>query len=121
MTRPTDMPVTGPAATTRLAVYGTLAPGQINHDQLAHLSGCWTKGSVRGQLVNHGWGADHGCPGLRLDGASGLIDVSILTSDDLPSFWKTLDAFEGDGYRRVVTQAQTEHGALDVHIYEVKL
>jgi hypothetical protein len=51
----------------RLAVYGTLAPGRPNHHQLNSLSGRWIKGTVRGQLLQEGWGAELGYPGIVLD------------------------------------------------------
>jgi len=41
---------------TRLATYGTLAPGRPNHGQLTGLSGRWLVGHVRGSLVQAGWG-----------------------------------------------------------------
>src|SRR5262245_49733801 len=37
-------------ATTRLASYGTLAPGKPNHHQLYPLKGRWLRGVVRGHL-----------------------------------------------------------------------
>jgi gamma-glutamylcyclotransferase (GGCT)/AIG2-like uncharacterized protein YtfP len=38
----------------RLAVYGSLAPGQANHHQLAGLAGEWRSGVVRGWLTASG-------------------------------------------------------------------
>jgi gamma-glutamylcyclotransferase (GGCT)/AIG2-like uncharacterized protein YtfP len=64
----------------RLIVYGTLAPGRSNADQLAGLNGDWTKGFVRGHLVQSGWGADEGYPGLTLDPTGPKVAVQILES-----------------------------------------
>ncbi len=108
-----------PSANTRLAIYGSLAPGQANHDQLAGLKGDWRQGTVRGRLVESGWGATIGYPGLVLDPSAEIIDVHIFESSDLPDHWSRLDAFEGTGYRRVVTQVSTIDGDLDASIYEV--
>ena len=82
-------------ADRRLATYGTLAPGRINHHQVAGLAGEWTAGRVRGRLLDEGWGAALGCPGLILDPHGPTIPVEILTAADLPDHWARLDAFEG--------------------------
>jgi hypothetical protein len=60
------------APQTRLATYGTLAPGHENHGQLSDLSGRWLVGHVRGSLVEAGWGAKLGYPGMILDLAIAL-------------------------------------------------
>ena len=81
------------SADTRLATYGTLAPGRVNHDQLADLIGYWRQGTVRGRLVEAGWGAKLGYPGLILDPSGHVIDVHIFESPELPNHWPRLDAF----------------------------
>ena len=50
------MPNSKKSADTRLATYGTLAPGRDNNEQLADLKGFWQQGTVRGRLVEAGWG-----------------------------------------------------------------
>ena len=107
------------SADTRLATYGTLAPGRVNNHQLADLEGFWRQGTVRGRLVDAGWGAKFGCPGLILDPLGHAVDVHVFESPDLPLHWLHLDAFEGDGYRRVVTRVSTAEGDLDVSIYVI--
>jgi gamma-glutamylcyclotransferase (GGCT)/AIG2-like uncharacterized protein YtfP len=99
--------------TTRLATYGTLAPGRHNHHQLAALQGRWRKGTVRGTLVDAGWGAALGCPGLVLDPLGPRVEVDLLDSPDLPAHWARLDAFEGAGYRRALTRVQTAQDAAE--------
>lgn len=106
-------------AETRLATYGTLAPGRVNSGQLADLTGCWRQGSVRGRLVEAGWGAELGYPGLILDPSGQVIEVHLFESPELPNHWPRLDAFEGAGYRRVVTQVSTLDGDLDASIYVI--
>jgi gamma-glutamylcyclotransferase (GGCT)/AIG2-like uncharacterized protein YtfP len=106
-----------PTAEMRLAVYGTLAPGRVNHHQLAGLNGDWRRGSVRGHLVEAGWGATLGFPALSLDPDGPVVDVLLFESPDLPAHWERLDAFEGDGYRRVVTMVRTDDGDVDACIY----
>ena len=107
------------AADTRLATYGTLVPGRVNHHQLADLKGQWQQGSVKGRLVEAGWGAKLGYPGLILDLSGQTIDVDVFESSELSNHWLRLDAFEGAGYRRVVTQVCTLDGDLDASIYVI--
>ncbi len=86
------------SADTRLATYGTLAPGRVNNDRLADLKGFWRQGTVRGRLVEAGWGAELGYPGLILDPSGQVIEVYIFESSELPNHWLRLDEFEGVGY-----------------------
>lgn len=105
------------ATDTRLATYGTLAPGRVNHHRLAGLNGRWRQGTVRGRLVDAGWGAALGCPGLVLDPRGAVVEVHLFESLDLLERWPRLDAFEGTGYRRVVTPVRTADGDLPAWIY----
>lgn len=66
-----------------------------------------------------GSGAELGFPGLILDPSGPDIEVHIFESADLRDHWPRLDAFEGAGYRRVVTRVHTDDGALDVSIYVI--
>jgi len=104
-------------ASCRLATYGTLAPGQPNHHQLAGLSGRWRLGHVKGTLVQAGWGASLGYPALVLDSDGSEIELEVFESADLPDHWARLDAFEGSEYQRVVTTVYTARGDVDASIY----
>jgi gamma-glutamylcyclotransferase (GGCT)/AIG2-like uncharacterized protein YtfP len=104
-------------ADTRLASYGTLALGRVNHHQLAELNGHWQRGTVQGRLIDSGWGAALGFPGLILDPSGPLVEVHLFESLELPDHWSRLDEFEGPGYRRVVTQVRTPEGYLGACIY----
>jgi gamma-glutamylcyclotransferase (GGCT)/AIG2-like uncharacterized protein YtfP len=106
-------------AETRLAVYGTLAPGQVNHHEVADLKGEWLQGTVNGHRFEVGWGAALGFPGLILDPSGPLVTVYLLESFDLPANWARLDEFEGPGYRRVVTTVRLATGEPDAYIYEL--
>lgn len=103
----------------RLATYGTLAPGRVNYDQLAGLDGHWRQGTVRGRLVEAGWGAKLGYPGLVLDPSGQDVEVHVFESSELPDHWLRLDAFEGAGYRREVTWVWTADGDLEASIYVI--
>ena len=106
-------------ADSRLATYGTLSPGRENHDELSRLKGSWRKGTVKGKLVDAGWGASLGYPGLVLDPNATPVEVFLFESPDLPDHWRRLDEFEGAGYRRVLTQVRTPDGDVDAYIYVV--
>jgi gamma-glutamylcyclotransferase (GGCT)/AIG2-like uncharacterized protein YtfP len=109
------------ASICRLAVYGTLAPGRPNHHQLRGLSGCWIEGTVRGELLQEGWGAELGYPGLVLDPDGPTVGVQLFDSPDLPDHWTRLDEFEGSAYRRTVTAVSTAEGDLLASIYVLAL
>lgn len=105
------------APDTRLAIYGTLAPGRVNHHQISDLTGQWQRGTVRGKLLASGWGAALGFPGLILDPLGPAVDVHLFESAELAEHWARLDEFEGDGYQRVVTTVNTEEGERSAWIY----
>lgn len=105
------------ASHTRLLVYGTLAPGEVNHHHLRPLAGTWGRATIRGHLDPTGWGAAHGCPGFIPDPGGAEADVHLFISDDLPAHWKRLDAFEEADYCRTVIVAQTESGPCRACIY----
>ncbi|MEE9328710.1 MAG: gamma-glutamylcyclotransferase family protein [Parvularculaceae bacterium] len=99
------------SAATRLATYGTLGPGRPNHHQLADLDGNWHWGTIRGRLVEAGWGAQAGFPGLVLDPTGDVVELDIFTSSDLPDHWARLDAFEGAEYQRVIINVTRDRGS----------
>ena len=105
------------SAPIRLATYGSLAPGEINHYQLSSLLGHWQRGKVHGRLTDSGWGSALGFPGLILDPLGPAVDVYLFESQDLLNHWARLDEFEGEGYQRVVTEVDTEQGTLSAYIY----
>jgi gamma-glutamylcyclotransferase (GGCT)/AIG2-like uncharacterized protein YtfP len=104
-------------AETRLATYGSLAPGRPNHGQLSDLPGRWIVGHVAGSLVEAGWGAELGYPGLVPDPEGSPVEVFVFESAELPHHWQRLDAFEGAGYRRVTVDVFTAEGLLPASIY----
>ena len=88
-------------ARQRLAVYGSLAPGQPNHHHVADIPGTWQRGWVEGLLSDAGWGAAQGFPGIRLQRSGPRVDVHLLESATLAEHWDRLDELEGQEYRRV--------------------
>lgn len=100
----------------RLAVYGTLAPGGPNARVLADIAGTWTTGTVVGTRFDDGW---QGYPGVVL-GGDGTVPVHVLTAPGLAPHLARLDAFEGPGYRRVVTPVRLAGGGrVDAWVYEL--
>ena len=104
-------------AATRLASYGSLAPGKVNNHQLDGPRGHWIPGTVNGKLFEGGWGSALGFPALILDPSAPEVPVHVFESPDLPAHWSRLDEFEGSSYRRVVTSIRTAQGDLSAHIY----
>lgn len=104
---------------TRLAAYGTLQPGRSNHHQMDGMAGDWRPGVVRGHFHANGWGAALGYPGLILDPDGPEVAVVVFTSPDLPAQLGRLDAFEGDGYRRVAVTVATSEGPVEAWLYEL--
>lgn len=86
----------------RLAVYGTLAPGQPNHHIVAPLEGAWTDGLIEGDLVPVGWGAALGYPAFRPRVGGAAVAVQVLTAPLLATAWPNLDRFEGPEYQRIL-------------------
>jgi gamma-glutamylcyclotransferase (GGCT)/AIG2-like uncharacterized protein YtfP len=105
----------------RLFVYGTLAPGRPNAHVLADVPGTWEPATVTGTLHPEGWGAAAGYPGIILDEHGSTVDGLIFTSETLAEHWARLDAFEGEGYERVLTTATRRDGTtVDAHIYALR-
>lgn len=94
----------------RLFVYGTLAPGRSNAHVLAPLNGTWQAATARGLLLATGWAATEGYPALKLDPQGPVVEGLLFSSPALGGFWPELDAFEGEGYRRVTTTVTLPDG-----------
>lgn len=106
--------------TERLFVYGTLAPGRINAHVMADIPGQWEPASVTGTLLQEGWGAAQGFPGIVLDEHGAPVPGLVFSSDHLAEHWARLDEFEGEGYRRVLTTATLADGRrVQAYIYSL--
>lgn len=98
------------AVPQRLFVYGSLQPDGPNEHVLSRLTGSWRAASVRGRLVQDGWGSALGFPGLVLDDSAAAVPGSLLSSEELASKWAELDAFEGEEYERVTAEVKLDSG-----------
>ncbi|CAI1733042.1 gamma-glutamylcyclotransferase [Serratia proteamaculans] len=104
-----------------LFVYGTLGPGRPNAHIMESIGGSWEEGSVGGTLLNEGWGADMGYPGIVLDNSGNKVEGFLFHSDNLADRWSSLDEFEGEGYERVSVKVTTVSGDIvDSFIYMLK-
>ena len=70
----------------------------------------WNAAFVRGELLESGWGASFGYPCLRLDTHGEPVRGQIFASANLAANWSVMDAFEGEQYTRVLTDAELEEG-----------
>ncbi len=104
-----------------LFVYGTLGPGRPNEHVLEAIGGSWETATVNGALRHSGWGAELGYPGIDLDENGREIEGFLFTSRNLSDRWAELDAFEGEGYKRVLTKAKLKDGNIvNAHIYTLR-
>lgn len=102
----------------RLFVYGTLAPGKANHGVLENVPGAWEVATLKGKLLDEGWGADLGCPGIVPSKDGEEVEGHLLTSARLSEYWAILDEFEGSGYKRVPVRVKVKSGAmLEAYVY----
>lgn len=108
--------------TSRLLVYGTLAPGRPNEHVLAGLPGAWEPASITGTLVHQGWGAALGFPGVIVDEhGPDRVNGLLFTSDRLDEHWQRLDELEGEGYERVRTRVRVAEGRVeDAYVYVLR-
>ena len=105
---------------TRLAIYGTLAPGRQNHWVLDGLAGEWSDGFVRGTLRLAGWAATHGYPGLLWNPEGERVAVKLFESADLPQHWERIDAFEGANYPRRLIPVEQDGRLTIANIYTLR-
>ncbi|MDJ0777018.1 MAG: gamma-glutamylcyclotransferase family protein [Gammaproteobacteria bacterium] len=94
----------------RLFVYGTLAPGRPNHVVLEQIPGYWEKATLKGNLLDEGWGSEFGCPGIVPSEDGEEVEGYVFSSDHLRNHWPMLDEYEGTGYRRVPVLVKVESG-----------
>jgi len=98
-----------------LVVYGTLAPGRVNYNQVEHIVGTWRDDVyVEGEFVTSGWAVEFGYPMIRWKPGSSHVASYLLTSEMLPAYWPDLDRFEGSEYCRILVPVFDEHGLVTV-------
>ena len=106
----------------RLFVYGTLAPSRPNHHILEGIEGSWQPATLRGRLLEEGWAADMGFPGLVLEEPGQDVKGFVFSSSRLSEHWPMLDDFEGEGYERVVATVRLDdRRQVEVFVYALRL
>ena len=102
----------------RLFIYGSLQPGGPNEHVLTAIGGEWASAIVKGSLVEGGWGASMGFPGLLIDDDGSDVHGHVFSSPNLTQNWDYLDEFEGEEYERVVTSATLNSGEqVEAYVY----
>ena len=84
---------------------------------LRELDGVWTRGTVRGHLIERDWGTAAGFPEIVVVESGPEVEVHIFTSRDLPDHWGTLDEFEGSEYKRIPTWVRSGGTDVAAHLY----
>ena len=100
---------------TRLIVYGSLAPGEVNAFMLAGLVGEWHPCRIRGRM-----GTYLGFKSFRYDPQGPEHPAWLLVSAELTGALCDLDAFEGDDYERLIIPARLTGGWVMAQVYEGK-
>jgi gamma-glutamylcyclotransferase (GGCT)/AIG2-like uncharacterized protein YtfP len=81
-------------AMQRLFVYGTLAPGRANHRVLKSIPGSREAATLRGNLLQEGWGVAMGYPGIVPTEDGEEVEGFVFSSAHLSDHCSTLDAYQ---------------------------
>jgi gamma-glutamylcyclotransferase (GGCT)/AIG2-like uncharacterized protein YtfP len=102
----------------RLFIYGSLQPGGPNEHVLGSVDGEWEPAVIKGKLIDSGWGASLGYPGLVIDDEGVEIPGYVFSSPNLQSKWDELDELEGRDYERTIAEVALANGSfVRVHVY----
>ncbi len=105
-----------------LFVYGTLMPNCPNGHVLEEIVGKFVPATVEGTLIDAGWSASMGYPGIRLEEGADTIHGYLFYSNNLINHWDYLDDFEGEEFQRSeVTVTRFDELEVDTYIYTVKV
>lgn len=105
----------------RLFVYGSLQPGGPNEHVLTTIGGEWEPATIKGNLIEAGWGASMGYPGLVIDEHGNDIQGHVFASSNLSTQWAYLDEFEGKEYERIVAAVTLLNGEqVQAHVYGLR-
>lgn len=106
----------------RLFIYGSLQPGGPNEHVLTAIGGEWKPAAIKGKLVEAGWGASMGYPGLVIDKHEDDVHGYVFTSSNLSTQWAHLDKFEGKEYERIVASVTLLSGKqVEAYVYVLRL
>ena len=104
-----------------LFVYGTLMPNCPNSYVLENIVGKFVPATVKGKLIDAGWSASMGYPGIRLDLQEDTTHGFLFYSDNLINHWDFLDEFEGEEFERTPVMVERyDELEVDTYIYTLK-
>ena len=107
--------------TETLFVYGTLMPNCPHGNVLEDIVGKFVPATVSGKLIDAGWSAGMGYPGIKLDRGNDTIHGFLFTSSNLINHWDSLDDFEGEEFVRVPVRVERyDEFEVDTFIYVLK-
>ncbi len=107
--------------TETLFVYGTLMPNCPNGHVLENVVGKFVPATVQGKLIDAGWSAGMGYPGIKLDAGTDTIHGFLFYSSNLINHWDYLDEFEGAEFVRTpVVVERYDELEVDTYIYTLK-
>ncbi len=105
----------------RLFIYGSLQPGGPNEHVLAAIGGEWEPAVIKGNLIEAGWGAGIGYPGLVIDANGNDVHGHVFASSNLRAKWAELDEFEGKEYERIVASVTLLSGEqVEAYVYVLR-
>lgn len=96
----------------QLVVYGTLAPGNVNHHIISDIQGYWEDCTVNGHVYEI-----NGLPLFVWEPRGPSLKAQLFTSSVLPSRWKQIDEFEGYYYKRILIPVARNDGIAIANIY----
>lgn len=95
----------------KLAVYGTLRPGQPNYGILREINGSWKPVRLTGVLD------ETVLPTFSFSTRGSAVEAELLISVELTEHWSRLDGFEGSGYTRQLGLAWREDSPIVANVY----
>lgn len=96
-------------------------PNCPNGHILENIVGKFIPATVKGKLIDAGWSASMGYPGIRLEAGNDTIHGFLFYSDNLINHWDFLDEFEGEEFKRVeVTALRYDEIEVETFIYSLR-
>lgn len=96
----------------KLAIYGTLLPGEINYDIISNIRGEWTEAKTKGKKE-----VKDNLPTFLWDISAEYIDIKVFISDQMDFEFERLDRFEGDMYNRILIPVKIHDKTIVANIY----
>jgi len=88
---------------------------------LAAIGGEWEPAVIKGHLVEKGWGASIGYPGIVVDETGNDVHGHVFSSSNLNAKWDYLDEFEGEEYERIATSVTLRNGEqVQAYVYVLR-